>query len=261
MLGPARAAGSKRSALRRLIPALFALMLVAAPAVAGELIVFAAASLTNVLQEQAADWQKAGGEKVVFNFAASSALAVQISSGAPADLFFSADEARMDQLEKKKLLVPGSRQTLLSNTLVVVVAADSNLAVQGPQDLVKNVRVLALAEPQTVPAGIYAKEYLRGVGVWAKVIDKVVPTDNVRAALSSVEAGNADAAIVYATDALISKKVKVAWQIPAAEGPKISYPLALIAGSKEEAAARLFAEFLTSEAGKATFRRHGFLVP
>jgi molybdate transport system substrate-binding protein len=247
--------------MRRLLPALLALAFVAAPAAAGEVTFFAAASLTNVLQEQAADWQKASGGKVVFNFAASSALAVQISSGAPADIFFSADESKMDQLEKKGLLVPGSRQSLLSNTLVVVVAADSALAVTGPQDLVKNVRVLALAEPQTVPAGIYAKEYLRGVGVWTKVIDKVVPTDNVRAALSSVEAGNADAAIVFATDALISKKVKIAWRIPAAEGPKISYPLALIIGSKEEAAARLFAEYLASEAGKATFRRHGFLVP
>lgn len=247
--------------MRPLVHVLLALVLAALPAAAGEVTFFAAASLTNVLQEQAADWQQAGGEKVVFNFAASSALAVQIASGAPADAFFSADEAKMDQLEKKKLLVPGSRQTLLSNTLVVVVAADRTLAVAGPQDLVKNVRVLALAEPQTVPAGIYAKEYLRGVGVWSKVIDKVVPTDNVRAALSSVEAGNADAAIVYATDALISKKVKVAWEIPAAEGPKISYPLALIAGAREEAAARRFAEYLSSEAGKATFRRHGFLVP
>lgn len=247
--------------MRRLVPALLALVLAALPAAAGEVTFFAAASLTNVLQEQAADWQKAGGEKVVFNFAASSALTVQISSGAPADAFFSADEAKMDQLEKKKLLVPGSRQTLLSNTLVVVVAADSTLAIAGPQDLVKNVRVLALAEPQTVPAGIYAKEYLRGVGVWSKAIDKMVPTDNVRAALAAVESGNADAAIVYATDALISKKVKIAWEIPSAEGPKISYPLALIAGAKEEAAARRFAEFLASEAGKATFRRHGFLVP
>lgn len=247
--------------MRRLIPVLVALAFVAVPATAGEVTVFAAASLTSVLQEQAADWQKAGGEKVVFNFAASSALAVQISSGAPADIFFSADEAKMDQLEKKKLLVPGSRQSLLSNTLVVVVAAESNLAVTRPQDLAKNVRVLALAEPQTVPAGIYAKEYLRGAGVWPQVIDKVVPTDNVRAALAAVEAGNADAAIVYATDASISKKVKVAWEIPAVEGPKISYPLALIAGSKEEAAARRFAEYLASEAGKATFRRHGFLVP
>lgn len=249
--------------MRRLSPLLASLLvlLCAALPAAGEVTVFAAASLTNVMQEQAANWKKAGGDEVVFNFAASSALAVQITTGAPADLFFSADEAKMDQLEKKGLLVPGSRLSLLSNTLAVVVASDSTLGIASPQDLVKKVRVLALAEPQTVPAGIYAKEYLRGVGVWSKVIDKVVPTDNVRAALSAVEAGNADAAIVYKTDAAISSKVKVAWEVPAAEGPKISYPLALIAGAKEEAAARRFAEFLASDAGKETFRRHGFLVP
>ncbi len=246
--------------MRRFFLALLLCGLGVAPA-AGEVTVFAAASLTNVLQELAADFEKVRGEKVVFNFAASSALAVQIQQGAPADLFFSADEAKMDQLEKKGLLVPGSRQSLLSNTLVVVVAEDSTLSLKGPDDLVKKVRVLALAEPQTVPAGIYAKEYLRSAKVWSKVIDKVVPTDNVRAALSSVEAGNADAAIVYATDARISKKVKVAWEVPAAEGPKISYPLAVIVGAKEAAAASRFAEFLASDRAKATFRRYGFLVP
>jgi len=237
------------------------LLLALAPPAAAEVTVFAAASLTNVMQELAKDWEKAGGDKVIFNFGASSALAVQITTGAPADLFFSADEAKMDQLEKKGLLVAGSRRSLLSNTLVVVVAADGDLAIAGPQDLVGKVRVLALAEPQTVPAGIYAKQYLRSAGVWSKVIDKVVPTDNVRAALSAVEAGNADAAIVYATDAKISTKVKVAWQVPAAEGPKISYPLALVAGGKQQAAARRFADFLASEEAKAVFRRHGFLIP
>lgn len=247
--------------MRRCLPIFLALILAAVPAAAGEVTVFAAASLTNVLQELGAEWQKSpGGEKVIFNFASSSALAVQIQAGAPADLFFSADEAKMDQLEKKKLIVPGSRRSLLSNTLAVLVAADSDIAIAGPQDLVKKVRILALAEPQTVPAGIYAKEWLKTTGVWSKVIDKVVPTDNVRAAMSAVEAGNADAAIVYATDALISKEVKVAFAVPLAEGPKISYPLALVAGGKEEAAARRFAEYLTSDAGKAAFRRFGFLV-
>lgn len=240
----------------------FALLIAALPAAAGEVTVFAAASLTNVLQELGGTWEKSpGGEKVVFNFGASSALAVQIAAGAPADLFFSADEAKMDQLEKKKLLVPGSRQSLLSNTLAVVVASGSGLTIGGPEDLVKKVKVLALAEPQTVPAGIYAKEYLKNGGVWSRLIDRVVPTDNVRAALSAVETGNADAAVVYATDAAISKKVVVAFAVPAADGPKITYPLALIAGAKEGAAARRFAEYLAGDAAKAVFRRYGFLTP
>jgi len=229
-------------------------------ATAAELTVFAAASLTNVLQVLGEDWQKAGGEELVFNFGASSALALQIAAGAPADVFFSADEAKMHQLGSQGHLIRGSRLSLLSNTLVVVVAGDSGLEITSPQDLLKAVKVLALAEPRTVPAGIYAREYLQRAGVWAALESKVVPVDNVRAALATVEAGNADAAIVYATDAAISKKVKVAFQVPVEEGPEISYPVALVSGTENEAAARRFVQYLASEEAKATFRRFGFLV-
>ncbi|HET9768796.1 MAG TPA: molybdate ABC transporter substrate-binding protein, partial [Thermoanaerobaculia bacterium] len=207
---------------------------VAAPARVAEVRVAAAASLTNALTELAEAWQAQSGHTVSLNFGASNLLARQIAEGAPADLFFSADEQQMDRLDKAKLLLAGSRRSLLSNTLTIVVPADSKLVITKPQDLAgPAVRVLAMAEPQTVPAGIYAKQYLRSLGLWSKVIDRVVPTENVRGALAAVEAGNADAAIVYHSDAAISKKVRVAFEVPAAEGPKISYPVAVLAGAEQ----------------------------
>jgi len=234
----------------------------AVPATAAEVTVFAAASLTDALKEIGAAYESTSGDKAVFNFGASSLLARQIQEGAPADLFFSADEAKMDGLEKRGLVAKGTRHSLLSNTLVVVVPADSSLTIASPADLATSkVRVLALAEPQSVPAGIYAKEWLKAQKLWSRVIDKVVPTENVRAALAGVESGNADAGIVYKTDAGISKKVKIAYEVPAASGPKISYPLAVIADSKHQEAARKLLAYLESSAALDVFRRYGFIVP
>jgi len=235
--------------------ALFALSLHAA-----ELNVFAAASLSDALKEIAKSYEPASGDKLRYNFAASSALARQIKEGAPADVFFSADEAKMDDLVKGNLIATDTRLSLLSNTLVIVVNVDGGAAIATPADLAKpSVGRIALAEPQTVPAGIYAKEYLQKAGLWKKVIDKVVPTENVRACLSAVEAGNADAGIVYKTDALISKKVKVAYEVTAAEGPKISYPLAVVRESKNADAARKFAAHLVTPEARAIFAKYGFL--
>ena len=235
------------------------LLLLAAPAGAADLHVFAAASLTDALKEIAPEYEKATGDKLVLNLGASSTLARQIQEGAPADLFLSADEAKMDGLEKRKLLLPGTRRSVLSNTLVVVVPVDSSLKISGPADLV-SVRALALAEPQTVPAGIYAKEYLKTKGLWSKVIDRVIPTENVRAALAAVESGNADAGIVYKTDAGISKRVKVAYEVPQAESPKISYPFAVLAESERKEAARKLLDYLHSPPALAVFRKYGFLI-
>lgn len=232
-----------------------------APAVTAEIQVFAAASLTDALQEIAAAYEKASGDKVLLNLGASSALARQIQEGAPADLFFSADEAKMDGLEKRGLVLKGTRRSLLSNTLVIVVPADSNLKISSANDLATSkIRALALAEPQSVPAGIYAKEYLRAKKLWGKVINKTIPTENVRGALAAVESGNVDAGIVYKTDAQISKKVKIAFEVPAADGPKISYPLAVMAESRQQEAARKLLAYLESPAALDVFRRYGFLI-
>ena len=234
-------------------------LLAAIPARAADLHVFAAASLADALKEIAPQYEKATGDKLVLNLGASSTLARQIQEGAPADLFLSADEEKMNGLEKRKLLVPGTRRSVLSNTLVVVVPVDSSLKIAGPADLV-GIRALALAEPQTVPAGIYAKEYLKAKGLWSKVIDRVVPTENVRAALAAVESGNVDAGIVYKTDAGISKKVKVVYEAPKAESPKISYPFAVLAASGRKEAARKLLDYLQSPPALAVFRKYGFLI-
>jgi len=222
--------------------------------------VFAAASLAEALTEIAGTYESSSGDTLRFNFAASSALARQIKEGAPADVFFSADEAKMDDLVKSDLIAADTRVSLLSNTLVIVVNAEGGAAIAVPADLAKSpVGKIALAEPRTVPAGIYAKEYLQKTALWKKIVDKVVPTENVRACLAAVEAGNADAGIVYKTDALISRKVKVAVEISVTEGPKISYPLAVVKNSKNEAAARKFAAYLASAESKAVFAKYGFL--
>jgi molybdate transport system substrate-binding protein len=231
----------------------------AAATCAGEVSVFAAASLSDALQELAAQHQQATGEIVRLNLAASSLLARQIKEGAPADLFFSADEAKMNDLAKAGLIEPASRQSLLGNRLVIVVPLDSTLTAKSAADLAgPGVRHLALAETQTVPAGIYAKGYLQKTNVWEAISSRVVPTENVRAALSAVESGNADAGIVYKTDALISRKVKVAYEVPAAEGPHISYPVAIVKGGKNPTGAARFLARLTSAEGRAVFAKFGF---
>jgi molybdate transport system substrate-binding protein len=228
---------------------------------AAPITVFAAASLTDSLKEIAAVYGKQTGQKVAFNFAASSFLARQIEEGAPADIFFSADEARMDALEKKGLLLENTRKSRLSNSLVIVVETNSPLSLASPWDLAGNkVQHIALADPQTVPAGIYAKEYFQKFKLWAAVEPKVVPVDNVRAALSAVESGNVDAGMVYKTDAAISKKVKVAYEIPPADSPHISYPMAVVKDSRQPEAARKFLTFLDSEDAGRIFEKFGFIV-
>jgi molybdate transport system substrate-binding protein len=226
---------------------------------AAELNVYAAASLSDALTEVSKLYQKQSGDKILFNFAASSVLERQITEGAPADLFFSADEAKMDDLEKKQLLENGSRKALLSNTLVIVVAIDSNADITMAKDLL-NLNRIAIAEPDTVPAGIYARGYLEAQGLWPKLKDRVLPTENVRGTLSAVESGNVEAGIVYRTDAAISKRARVAFEIPAAEGPKISYPLAIMRESKKKDAAKAFTMFLQSPDAAAIFRKYKFIV-
>lgn len=240
---------------------LAALAILAGRVLAAEINLFAAASLADSLKEIAGTYQKESGDKIIFNFGASSLLARQIEEGAPADLFFSADEAKMDGLEKKGLIVKETRKSRLGNSLAIVVTKDSALAISSAKDLAgEKVKRLALAEPKTVPAGIYAKEYLTKQNLWAALEPKLVPTENVRAALAAVESGNVDAGIVYQTDAAISKKVKVALAIPAVEGPKISYPLALVKDSKQPDAAKKFLAYLEAKAAGEVFRNYGFVV-
>jgi len=229
---------------------------------AAEVRVSAAASLTDALRDIEAMYQKESGDTILFNFGASSTLARQIQEGAPADLFISADELQMNRLQQRSLILPKSRRSILSNTLVIVVPRASRLRIASPRDLAAPaIRNLALAEPQSVPAGVYAREYLQKVGVWNSISHKIVPTENVRAALAAVESENADAGIVYRTDALNSTRVRIAWEVPWGEGPSISYPVAVLAESSQQAAAQRLLNYLQSAAARRIFRKYGFLIP
>lgn len=241
--------------------AAFSLSLLAALRLsAEEITVFAAASLTDALTEIGAAHEKATGDKVRFNFAASNTLARQIEAGAPADIFFSADEAQMDALTSKNLIAKDTRKALLGNTLVVVTAPDGP-AIAKVADLASPaIRRLSLGDPKAVPAGVYAKKHLEKLGLWETLQPKLAPAENVRAALAVVESGNAEAGIVYKTDAAISKKVKVALEIPASEGPPIIYPVALVSDSHHAAAAKKFLARLAGKEAGAVFTKRGFTL-
>ena len=229
--------------------------------VAAQVTVFAAASLTESLREIATDYSKTKPDEIVFNFGGSSTLARQIEEGAPADIFFSADQAQMNRLEAKKLIAQNTRVDRVSNSLVIVVAKNGGAAVRTPKDLASpEVHRIALGDPSAVPIGVYARAFLEQAGLWKAVAPKIVPTENVRAALAAVESGNADASIVYKTDALISKEIKVVYAVPPDKGPAIVYPVALVqAGPNPKAAAR-FLQYLTSSSALGVFEKHGFLV-
>ena len=225
-----------------------------------EVNVFAAASLTDALKQIAADYEKSSGDKIIFNFAASGTLALQIENGAPADIFLSADEVRMDALEKKGLVATETRRDLLGNALVMVIPPE-NTAVHSPYDLTNAaVGRIAIGETKTVPAGAYTRIYLEKLGLWPDLQAKIIPCENVRAVLAAVESGNVDAGFVYKTDAAISKKVKTAFEVPVADGPKISYPVALVKGATQPAAAKNFLAYLESQPASAIFAKAGFDV-
>jgi molybdate transport system substrate-binding protein len=220
-----------------------------------ELLVFAAASTAETMADVGRDFQ---GGKVQFSFGASRDLARQIRAGAPADLFVSADAETVDALVAEGLVQREDRRRLAGNRLVVIVPKDSSLAVAAPSDLEK-AKHLALGDPATVPVGTYAKKWLEGAGVWERVSEQVVLTLDVRAALAAVEAGRAEAGVVYSTDAATSTRVRVAYEVPRESSPEISYVAARLARSTSAPAGRLL-DFLVGEQARRDFARHGFLV-
>lgn len=224
-------------------------------------LVLAAASLQEALTEAAAAYSAKGHAKPVISFAASSALARQIESGAPADIFISADETWMDYLGQRELIQPRTRTSFLTNRLVLITPATQPLHIwmRAGLPLAKALGSgrLAMADPASVPAGKYGKAALITLGVWREIEPKVVAAENVRAALLLVSRGEARAGIVYATDARVAKGVAVAATFPRNTHPRISYPLALLSRSSNSEAAR-FRAFLLSKAGTAIFRRYGF---
>lgn len=230
-------------------------------ALADEILVSAAASLTDVLNTISKGYQSKSKNTVKFNFGPSSGLARQIDEGASADIFFSADLTQMDNLDKKGRLEPGTRKNLLSNQLVIIVPADSTLALSSPKDLLKaDVKRIALAEPSSVPVGVYSEKYLVDEGLWDQVKLKIVPVQDVRATLAAVESGNVEAGFVYKTDAAVSKKVKIVYEVPVDKGPKITYPVAIVKESKRKGAARDFINYLQGPIATDAFKKYGFVI-
>ena len=226
-------------------------------------LVLAAASLQESMTAAADAWARRGHARPVISFAASSALARQVEAGAPADLFVSADQEWMDDLARKRLLAPGTRADFLGNRLIVVAARNDpvRIPLRPPAALVRVLSrgPLAMADAP-VPAGRYGQAALEALQVWPSVAPHVVRGDSVRAALALVERGAAPLGIVYATDALASRKVRVAGVFPASTHPPITYPLARLAASTNPAG-EAFRRFLLTTQARAIFARYGFIVP
>jgi len=224
------------------------------------IVVFAAASLTNVLQELGDSFTKETSIPVKFSFAASSALARQIENGAPADIFFSADLEWMDYLQSRKLIQVASRHNVLGNRLVLVAPADSKvelrIAPNFPLASVLGRSRLATGDPAGVPAGRYAQEALTRLGVWSAVEDRLVRADSVRSALAFVDRGEAALGIVYQTDALIDGKVRVVDVFPESTHLPITYPIALTTAARTDA--EKFIAFIRGPSGDVAFRKYGF---
>ncbi|KAB8313069.1 molybdate ABC transporter substrate-binding protein [Erwinia endophytica] len=236
---------------------------VAGYAVAAENItVFAAASLTNALQDIAEQYQKSKDVKVVSSFASSSTLARQIDQGAPVDLFISADQQWMDYVAQKRLIDESSRVTLLGNDLVLVAPTAGNpqpVTIAKSTDwksLLKGQR-LSVGDPDHVPAGIYAKEALQNLGAWETLEPVLARGNSVRAALALVERNETPYGIVYGSDAIASKKVTVVGVFPPDSHPPVKYPMAILKGH-HSAAVTAFYDYLKGPEAAAVFKRYGF---
>ena len=235
--------------------------LCASGARAAELIVSAAASLTNSFREVGKLFEARNpGDKAVFNFASSDVLLSQIAKGAPVDVFATADAESMDRAEKLGLLAAGTRRVLLRNRLILIAPAGAG-AISGLASLHNAaVRRIAIGNPASVPAGRYAREALEKAGLWAKLEPKLIMAQNVRQALDYVARGEVDAGLVYATDAAImAGKVRIAAEIPTTT--PIVYPLALIHDTRNRAAAEALLRLLSTDAAKDVFTRYGFSQP
>ncbi len=257
------------SVFRRLRPVLAALVMALAaftaprPASADDVLVFAAASLKNALDDAAASFQQHGGAKVNASYAASPALAKQIENGAPADIFISADLDWMNDVQQHNMIQPSSRTNFLGNVLVLIAPVDSTVKTEikpgFPLATLLGDNRLVMADPDAVPAGKYGKAALQKLGVWDSVENKIARTEDVRAALLFVSRKEAPFGIVYQTDAAADKGVKIAGVFPPDTYPPIIYPIALTASSKNPDAVKFLA-FLHSSDAKPFFEKQGFTV-
>ena len=226
-----------------------------------EITVFAASSLTDVMQDLGAAYQKAAGVQVRLSFAASSALARQIESGARADVFFSADTQWMDYLQSRQLIKTATRHDVVSNALVLIAPVDSKIELKIARNFPLATALgsghLATGDPDSVPVGKYARSALTNLGVWNDVADRIVRADNVRTALIYVDRGEAPLGIVYATDAFVDKKVRVVDVFPASSHTPITYPIATTTVAKPSASR--FLDYVRGPDAAAAFKKYGFI--
>lgn len=239
-----------------------ALLIGAFPAHAEELLVSAAASLTNAFKDIGAEFEKThAGTKVNFNFAASDILMKQIIEGAPADVFASADQKAMDSATQQNAIDRSTRTNFAGNRLALALPNDTKLSLAALEDLKQDaVKRIAISQPATVPVGRYAKAALDEAKLWGALEDKLIFTQNVRQSLDYVSRGEVDAGFVYTTDAAIMPdKVKVAFQIPTPQ--PVVYPIAVTKQSKLARLAREFLDLVKSETGQSILQKYGFAKP
>ena len=232
-------------------------------AVAASVTVFAAASLKEAMDAQARSFESATGSSVAVSYGASNALAKQIDAGAPADIFISADNDWMDYVERRGLLAKKTRVELLHNALVLIAPATSGTTLRLRHGFALAAALgnekLAMANPDSVPAGKYGKAALQSLGVWMDVENKVARAENVRAALALVSRGEAPFGIVYRTDALADRGVRIVDTFPTNSHPPIIYPAAIVTSSQSPLASALL-EYLRSQSARATWQRFGFEI-
>lgn len=218
----------------------------------------AASSLAGVLEELANYHTQDGGDRVILNLAASNTLARQIEAGAPVDLFLSADQAQIKAVDQ--WLVPGTRVELLLNNLAVAVPNDRPQHLASLADLADPImRTVAIGDPDAVPVGVYARQYLQALGLWKTLLGKLVPSGSARLALAAVERGAVDAAIVYRTDLAMTKRAIEAYVVPIDVGPRIVYVAALVAEGPNAEGAVQFLAFLQSPQAASVFEAAGFV--
>ena len=225
------------------------------------LTVSAAISLTDALESLQPLFVRHGLPGVRINYGSSNMLARQIVRGAPVDVFISADEAQMQVAETAGAIAPGTRVNLLGNRLAIVTRLSASSTAADAQALTRNdIRRIAIGDPNGVPAGVYAREYLRRVGLWERLQSKLVPTQNVRVAVAAVENGAADAAIVYESDVSSSRRLKVGFIVNGADAPRIVYPAAIAARSRRRDDGVRLLKFLCGPEAARVFEQHRFIA-
>ncbi len=254
-----RAHSTPSASQARRCAVLLGLLIAPLSASAEEILVASAVSLREVATEIGKRYaEETPGERATFTFGASSVLALQLRAGAPVDVFLSADEVIVDRLEAQGLVAGDSRFTLATNRLVVMAAADLGFEIRRAEDLSRpEVRRIALPQ-HAVPVGRYARQWLERRGLLAAIEPRAVQTEHARATLAAVDAGNADVAIVYATDARLARSARVVLAVPDAEQPRIVYTAALVRGSPRSRSARVFLAYLGSAAAQSILAKAGF---